>query len=113
MPWRRDLSNSYKFHVVVAENVSLLVASYDILEVPSRANTIGTNHTSSHVVMVEPSEVVLYPSDKPLQNTTINIEIHLPRGWKAATALRTGESDAPSLNGPDTTYQSVVDRTAD
>ena len=107
VPWRRDLSDSYKFHVVVPRSVSLLVASYDILEVPSRANTIGTNHTSSHVVMVEPSEVVLYPSDKPLHDTPVTTEIHLPASWKAASALRTAGSAAPSLNGPDITFQTV------
>jgi predicted metalloprotease with PDZ domain len=107
VPWRRDLSDSYKFHVVVPQNTSSLVASYDILEVSSRANTIGTNHTSSHVVMIEPSEVVLYPTDQSLHDTPIMAEIHLPAGWKAATALRTGGSTAPSLNGPDTTFQTV------
>ncbi len=107
VPWRRDLSDSYKFHVVVPRNISFLVASYDILAVPSRANTIGTNHTSSHVVMVEPSEVVLYPSDKPLHDTPITAEIHLPSTWKAATALRTSGSTAASLHGPDTTFQPV------
>ncbi|WP_263377566.1 M61 family metallopeptidase [Granulicella paludicola] len=107
VPWRRDLSDPYKFHVVVPQNTSSLVASYDILEVSSRANTIGTNHTSSHVVMIEPSEVVLYPTDKSLHDTPVMTEIHLPAGWKAATALRTGGSTAPSLNGPDTTFQTV------
>ncbi|WP_263383598.1 M61 family metallopeptidase [Granulicella arctica] len=107
MPWRRDLSDSYKFHVVIPKDISLLIASYDILEVPSRANTIGTNHTSSHVVMVEPSEVVLYPSDRPLHDTPVVTEIHLPTGWKAATALRADGYAAPSLNGPDTTFQKV------
>ncbi|WP_260737757.1 M61 family metallopeptidase [Tunturiibacter lichenicola] len=107
LPWRRDLSDAYKFHVQVPESVSSIVAFYDILEVPSRANTIGTNHTSSHVVMVEPSEVVLYPSDKPVHDTLITTTIHLPTTWKAATALRTNYSTAPVLNGPDTTFQTV------
>ncbi len=107
VPWRRDLSDAYKFHVVVPEDVSLLVVSYDILDVPSRRNTIGTNHTSAHVVMVEPSEVVLYPGDRSLEDTPIATEIRLPEGWKAATALRTGGSAAPSLQGPSATFQTV------
>ena len=107
IPWRRDLSDAYKFHVKVPASVSTLVASYDILEVPSRANTTGTDHTSSHVVMVEPSEVVLYPSDKLIHDTPIITTIHLPAGWKAASALRTDNAAAPMLYGPDTTFQSV------
>ena len=105
--WRRDLSDPYTFHVQVPDGVSSLEASYDILEVPSRANTIGTNHASSHVVMLEPSEVVLLPSETPVHDALIAATIHLPAGWKAATALRTSDSDAPSLNGPDATYKTV------
>ncbi len=107
VPWRRDLSDSYKFHISVPSGVTSLAAIYDILEVPSRTNTIGTNHTSSHVVMLEPSEVVLYPADTSLHDTPVTTTIHLPASWKAATALRTGNTSAPSLNGPDTTFQTV------
>ena len=107
VPWRRDLSDVYTFHVKVPQGISTLAASYDILEVSSRANTIGTNHASSHVVMLEPSEVVLYPRSAALHDTPVTTTIHLPASWKAATALRTGSSSAPSLNGPDTTFQTV------
>lgn len=61
--WRRDLSDSSKFHVDVSQKVTVLVATYHVLEVPSRANAVGMNDTSSHVMMLEPGEVVLYPSD--------------------------------------------------
>ncbi len=107
IPWRRDLSDPYKFHVVVPQNLPTLVATYDVLEVPSRANTVGTNHTSSHVVMLEPSEVVLYPSDTPIHDLPIQATIHLPVGWRAATALRTSTSDAASLHPSDTTFSTV------
>lgn len=105
--WHRDLADPYRFHVVVPQKVSLLTASYDILEVPSRANTIGTNHTSSHVVMVEPSEVVLYPSDTPVHDIPITTTIHMAATWKAATALRINHSDASTLNASDTTFDTV------
>ena len=107
IPWRRDLSDVYTFHVKVPDGVTALAVSYDILEVPSRANTIGTNHTSSHVVMLEPSEVVLYPRDRAVHDTPIITTIHLPAEWKAATALRVAATSAPTLNGPDTTFQAV------
>ena len=107
LSWRRDLSDGYTFHVNVPAGISAIAASYDILEVPSRANTIGTNHTSSHVVMLEPSEVVLYPRDRAVHDTPIITTIHLPAEWKAATALRVAGTSAPTLNGPDTTFQAV------
>ena len=47
------------------------------------------------------------PSNKPVHETLITATIHLPDGWKAATALRTNGSAGPSLNGPDTTFKTV------
>jgi predicted metalloprotease with PDZ domain len=107
VPWRRDLSDPFKFHVDVADGVHALAIAFDILEVPSHFNTTGTGRFSSHVAMLEPAEVVLYPTDRPIHSTPIVTTIHLPAGWKAATALRSGGSTAPSLNGPDTTFDSV------
>ncbi len=105
--WRQDLEDPYKIHVSIPSRVSSLTASFDLLGAPSHAQPAEKNHTSSHVVMVEPSDVVLYPLDKPVRDTQITATIHLPRSWKAATALRTAGSDAPSLNGPDTTFKTV------
>lgn len=110
VPWRRDLSDVYTFHVKVPDGVSTLAVTYDILEVPSRSNTIGTDHASSHVVMLEPSEVVLYPRNMALHDTAVTTTIHLPPTWKAATALRTTANPTPAsstLSGPDTTFQTV------
>ncbi len=105
--WRRDLSDAYKFHVHVSSDVTELTASYDLLDVPSPHNTTGTAHASLHLAMLEPHEVVLYPMDTPLRDIPITATIHLPASWKAATALRTGGSDLPALNGPDTTFKTV------
>jgi predicted metalloprotease with PDZ domain len=107
VPWRRDLIDSYAFHVNIPEGVAWLEASYDALDVPSRADTTATQHTSSHVVMLEASQVVLYPSDTPVRDIPITATIHLPSNWKAATALRTEGSTDPTLNGPDTTFRTV------
>src|ERR1700712_132436 len=107
LPWRRDLIDPYSFHVIVPHGITSVEISFDILEVSSRANTIGTNHTSSHVVMLEPSEVVLYPRGTPVHDIPVTASIHLPGNWTAATALRLDGRAAPFLNGPDTTFQTV------
>jgi predicted metalloprotease with PDZ domain len=105
--WRQDLSDSYKFHVQVPRGVTSLAASYDLLEVRSHMQTEGSKHTSLHVVVVEPSDVVLYPADQPVHDTPISTTLHLPTNWKAATALRNPGSSESALNGPDTTFQTV------
>lgn len=105
--WRQDLADPYKFHVRVPVGVMSIVASYDVLKVGSVLQSEPTKRTSVHVVAVEPSDVVLYPSDKPVHDIPITPTIHLPENWKAATALRASGSDEPSLNSSDTTFQTV------
>ena len=89
VPWRRDLSDPFAFHVEVPAGVSTLAVSYDILGVKSRFQTTATKHTSSHVVMLEFSDVVLYPSGTPVREIPITASLHLPEDWRAATSLRT------------------------
>jgi predicted metalloprotease with PDZ domain len=107
IPWRRDLVDMYAFYVNVPDGVATLVVSFDVLDTPSHTNTTGTLHTSSHVVMLEPSQAVLYPDNPPVYHIPITASIHLPAGWSAATALRTDASAVPALNGPDTTFKTV------
>jgi predicted metalloprotease with PDZ domain len=107
VPWRRDLDDPFAFHVHVPNGVDTLAVSFDVLAVSSRANTTGTKHTSMHVVMLEPSDVILYPSHTRVRDIPVTASIHLPSDWRAATALRVEGSDAASLNGPDTTFKTV------
>ncbi len=107
VPWRRDLMDPFEFHVQVPDGVASLAIAFDVLEVPSRFNTIGTNVASSHLAMVEPSEVVLYPAHTPVNTIEVTPAIHLPATWRAATALRVDEAAPSTLNGPDTTFGTV------
>ncbi len=105
--WRRDLSDPYCFHVPVPAGTSAIAASYDILDTPSHFHSSQRRHTSSHVAMIELSDVVLYPANTPLDTMPVTASVHLPAHWTAASALRTGKVSSPSLQGPDVTYATV------
>ena len=108
LAWRRDLVDLYQFHVEAPKGTRAIFASYDVLEVPSRNNTIATNnHFSSHVAMLEPSDVVLYPSDTPVREIPVAATVHLPAGWRMATALRTEVGDGAGLQASDTIFKTV------
>ncbi len=107
IPWRRDLVDPYEFHVQVPAGVPALAVAFDVLDVPSRFNSVGTAATTSHVVMLEPSDVVLYPTHRAVNTIPVTATVHLPDTWKAATALRVDETAPPTLNGPETTFRTV------
>ena len=107
LPWRRDLVDMYAFHVNAPEGVTSVAVTFDYLDVPSRADTTATNHTSAHVVMLDPSDVVLYPGNTPVRDLRVTPTLHLPANWSAATALWTEGQTAPALHGQDTTFATV------
>lgn len=107
VPWRRDLVDLYSFHVQAPPGTTSLTVTFDVLEVPSRANTIGTNRASSHIVMLEPSETVFYPTGKAVREIPVAATVHLPEGWSSATALRKEGHPEGALNGQDTTFAAV------
>jgi predicted metalloprotease with PDZ domain len=107
VPWRRDLVDMYAFHVDAPAATSTLAVAFDIMGVASREDTTATAHMNAHVAMIENSDIVLYPAGIPVRNIPITATIHLPVSWSAATALRVPASDAPSLDGPDTTFATV------
>ncbi len=107
IPWRRDLVDMYCFHVNAPAGTKALWVGFDVLEVPSRADTTAVNHFGSHVGMLESSDVVLYPSKTPVRNIPITATVHLPPGWVTATALRAPGDVKPALNPSDTTFQTV------
>lgn len=107
VPWRRDLVDLYSFHVQVPSGTHSLWVNFDVLDVPSRTNTIATNRTSSHIVMLEPSEDLLYPTGAAVRKVPVSATVHLPAGWHSAAALRVEGHPESSLNGQDTTFATV------
>ena len=108
IPWRRDLVDMYQFHVTAPAGTRMLKVDFDMLEVPSRADTTGVDHMNWHVAMLETSDVVMYPSNTPSTSIAIAATVHLPEGWSSATAMRSAGQDGPMLHGQDTTYETVT-----
>ena len=110
--WRRDLADAYRFHVNVSAGITALTATYDILETKSHFSTQSRNPATSHLVMVEPSEVVLYPSGRSLHDLAVTH--HSPPRWLArrdCVACARFRSACPQWSGYDLLHR--LRRTAD
>jgi predicted metalloprotease with PDZ domain len=107
LSWRHDLVDPYKVNVMSPTPVRLIYAEFDLLDVPSRANTTATRRTSSHVVMLEPSDVVLYPAGMSVRDILVEATIEMPSDWSAASALRAAGQSGSALVGPHTTFAAV------
>lgn len=80
IPWQRDVSDVFTFHVDVPAGVTRLRASYDYIEAAGFSAT-------DKLLALEWSEVVLYPAGTPAEKLSYEAKLILPEGWKFGSSL--------------------------
>ncbi len=78
LPWRRDETDLYEFHVTVPEGVTTLHAHLDC---------IVTARISQKMAVLEWEKLMLYPAHTPVANIAIQPSVKVPAGWGIGTAL--------------------------
>jgi predicted metalloprotease with PDZ domain len=102
IPWRRDVVDVFKFHVVVPAGIAELHVSYDYLEPPGRS-------ASDKVLALEWNEVVLYPADVPSAQLMYEAQLTLPAGWKYGTAMSVASQAANQIVFKPLSLEMLVD----
>ena len=80
IPWRRDLEDTFSFHLNIPDGVNRLAASYDFIE------PVGYSATDKLMVL-EWNDVVLYPEGTPAEKLSYEARLALPEGWKWGSSL--------------------------
>jgi predicted metalloprotease with PDZ domain len=80
IPWRRDLLDTFTFHLEIPAGVSQLDAFYDYIEPDGGSAT-------DKLLILEWNEVVLYPAGTLAQQLTYTSKLKLPEGWKYGSSL--------------------------
>ncbi|HVG26867.1 MAG TPA: PDZ domain-containing protein [Acidobacteriaceae bacterium] len=99
LPWRRDDTELYDFHVDVPAGVSTLHAHLDCI-VLSRA--------SDKLAVLEWEKLLLYPAHIPVRNIPVQPSVTVPKGWGIGTALQpVGSYDPNAKVGGTTDFQAT------
>lgn len=98
IPWRRDLTEMYAFHVDVPEGVSNLELSFEYLA-----------PATPHYVPLSFNEVSFYPAGYYSSRITVEPSVKLPAGWKYATALETASQSGDTVTFKPVSYENFVD----
>jgi len=85
VPWARDPSDVFAFHLSSPEGVAGIEVDFDYLS-PDGSQGEGAEVTSDILVLEWPS-VILYPAGHPVSRIEVEPSIILPEGWPLATAL--------------------------
>ena len=78
LPWRRDDTDLYQFHVTVPAGVTTLHAHLDC---------IVTARMSQKLAVLEWEKLLLYPANTPVKEIAVQPSVTVPEGWGIGTAL--------------------------
>ncbi len=99
--WHRDDVDMYAFHLDVPTGVTSVDADFEVLtglRPDGTVNGLEAPRTATESLLVlEWNQVVLYPAESNTDALRYQAQVHLPDGWKYATALSPAQS--PGLAG--------------
>ena len=78
LPWTRDDTDLYQFHVVIPAGVTTLHAHLDC---------IVLGRASDKIAVLEWEKLLLYPANTPVREIPIQPSVTVPAGWGIGTAL--------------------------
>ena len=87
LPWRRDDTNLYEFHLTIPAGVTTLHAHLDC---------IVTSRVTSKFAVLEWEKLLLYPANTPVADIPIQPSVTVPAGWGIGTALTPTGTGAPT-----------------
>ncbi|HEV2710205.1 MAG TPA: M61 family peptidase [Edaphobacter sp.] len=87
LPWRRDDTNLYEYHLTVPAGVTTLHAHLDC---------IVTSRVSQKLAVLEWEKLLLYPANTPVKDIPVQPSVTVPAGWGIGTALTPTGTGAPA-----------------
>jgi predicted metalloprotease with PDZ domain len=99
LPWRRDDTDLYQFHLTIPDGVATLHAHLDC---------IVTERISQKLAVLEWEKLLLYPADKPVRDIPIQPSVIVPQGWGIGTALTPTDGYDPQHPTGGTTHYAAT-----
>jgi predicted metalloprotease with PDZ domain len=106
IPWKRDLLDTFTFHVDIPEGVSNLEASYDLIE-PDGASA------TDKLMVLEWNQVVLYPAGFTSDKLMYDAKLVLPEGWKFGSSLPVAGESGNEITFKPISLELLVDSPVD
>ncbi len=102
VPWRRDLTDVFTFHLDVPAGADRLEAKYDYLEPSGGGMYGGSLSATDKLIVLEWNQTILYPAGPPVDKIMVAPKLVLPDGWKFGTPQK-----IESQSGNETTFATI------
>ncbi len=115
LPWRRDAADLNAFSVDIPAGVTSLEADLEILTAPAPDGVVqgleSPRTATESLLILEWHQLMLYPAGTRSDDLSYQASVHLPMGWKFATALRTTAATADGAQFAPVSLTTLLDST--
>src|SRR6267378_6014189 len=115
LPWRRDAVDLNAFSVDIPAGVTSLEADLEILTAPAPDGVVqgleSPRTATESLLILEWHQLMLYPAGTRSDDVSYQASVHLPVGWKFATALRTTAATADGAQFAPVSLTTLLDST--
>lgn len=102
IPWRRDLTDVFTFHLEIPSGVDRLEAKFDYLEPSGGGMYGGSLSATDKLIVLEWNQTILYPAGTPADKIMVAPRLILPDGWKFGTPQK-----IEGQSGDETTFATI------
>ena len=107
IPWRRDASDVYAFHVDVPAGVRTLEVEFQHLS-PTESDQ-GRVTMTPDMLNLQWEKMALYPAGTFVRNIMITPSVTLPAGWQGATSLDVARRSGSRIAYRPVSFETLVD----
>lgn len=109
LEWARDEEDMYALHVTVPSGANEVEVSLDFLSPTSDEGYSSAASATAQLLMLSWNQVVLYPKGWNPDDVAVRASLHVPEGWKHATALPEAETVAGEVRFAPASLTTLVD----
>jgi predicted metalloprotease with PDZ domain len=109
IPWRRDLTDMFAFHLDIPQGVTSLGIDFDfLLSAPASGYSAAASATA-FLNLLSWNQVVLYPKGYDAANILCLPSLRLPSGWKFGTALPGAKQNGDTIEFSPVSLETLID----
>jgi predicted metalloprotease with PDZ domain len=109
IPWQRDLSDVYTFHMEVPAGADHLDVAFDYLEPSSGGFATSAASATDKLIVIEWNQNVLYPAGSPARQILVHPKLVLPQGWKFGSPQQVENQSGNTISFVPLSLERLVD----
>ncbi len=109
VPWRRDSTNLYAFHVTVPQGTAVLEAAFDFISPTDAGGFSAGSSMTTELAVLSWNQYVLYPQGTVADQLRYQAKLRLPHDWHYGTALDVAKESGDEVEFRPVSLTTLID----